>query len=202
MGRVPLPANSFWCEAGCRLMSATSIIGCECEPWPHVKGEDAASWIKDRWFRSANFTPIRQRAGKYISAHWVYQKDLWGLWPFCKPNMGDVLSQSLSLYPMMHKSLQKVYHIHKDPVVAMPSGVRRLFMLLSFKEPYLWAWMVFVVLMEVQWEWVGVAASHIRLPPCGVSCLAGKWPETVPCPVCNLLASTENNHRAVPELFK
>lgn len=184
MGRVPLPGSSFWCEAGSRLMSATSIIGCECEPWPRVKGEDAASWIKDPWFRSANFTPIRQRAGKCISAHWVYQKDLWGLWPFCKPNMGDVLSQSLSLFAMTHQSLQKVHHIHRDPMLAMPSALCRLLVLLSSREPQLWVGIVFVLLTWVQREQVGPAASHVPLPPCGVSCLvAGKWLETLPCPV-------------------
>lgn len=203
MGRVPLPANSFWCEAGCRLMSATLIIGCECEPWPRVKGEDAASWIKDRRFRSANFTPIRQGVGKYISADWVYQRDLWGLWPFCKPNIEDVLSQSLSLHQMTHKSLRKVYRIHREPAVAMPSGVRCLSVSLSFKETHLLsAISILWSSGRCGWKQLGVGASRILLPLRVVSCSVGRWLETVPCPVRNLSARGDHHHHAAPKLFR
>lgn len=204
MGRVPLPANSFWCEAGCRLMSATSIIGCECEPWPHVKGEDAASWIKDRGFRSANFTPIRQRAGKYISADWVYQKDFWGLWPFCKPNIEDVLSQSLSLLPDdAQKSGESV------PYSQRSRSSNALGCALSF-------------CVSEFWRDLSLSAISLHGPPlgavkmaqgCGLSksassqccvmrSLGGKWLETVPCAVCNLSARGDNNHRAVPKVLE
>lgn len=135
MGWVFLQANSFWCKASCCLMSATLIIGCECEPWPCVKGEDAESWMKDTRFRSTNFTPIRHRVEKYISADWVYQKDLWDLWPFRKPNIEDILSQSLSLYQMIHKSLRDMYYTHKDLSVVMPSDV---FLYLWILKSHLW----------------------------------------------------------------
>lgn len=115
MGRAPLPAYSFGREAGCRLMRATRSIGCEREPWPRVKGEDAASWMKDAGCSSANFAAIRRGAGKCISSDWVYQKDLWGLWAVSTPRSEDALSQSWSPYRVMHRGLRKVLCAHGDP---------------------------------------------------------------------------------------
>lgn len=121
MGRAPLPAYSFGREAGCRLMRATRSIGCEREPWPRVKGGDAASWMKDAGCSSANFAPIRRGAGKCISADWVYQKDLRGLWAVYTPRSEVTLSQSWSPYWVMRRGLRKVLCAHGDPWQWCPS---------------------------------------------------------------------------------